>query len=248
MQDEQQPDLIGLSAAIVSAYVAKNHIQTVEISQLIASVHDALRNVAKPAPEPEKHKPPVPINKTIRPDYIISLEDGRRYKSLKRHLSSRGLTPEEYRKKWVKLRQGSIRVSEGAWSRPKEEGSEASGQERFRRRKALPSYLCPDWSSRSRACKSSLALPSAPSSTSRRKVGGAEQTSSIRHSKAPWHSVDFGRLYIGRPRHHCDGNRSSADARESSLQTAICQPLPSGASASSPTPLVGFAEASTDAI
>jgi predicted transcriptional regulator len=100
MQDEQQPDLIGLSAAIVSAYVAKNHIQTVEISQLIASVHDALRNVAKPAPQPEKHEPPVPINKTIRPDYIISLEDGRRYKSLKRHLSSRGLTPEEYRKKW----------------------------------------------------------------------------------------------------------------------------------------------------
>jgi predicted transcriptional regulator len=52
MQDEQQPDLIGLSAAIVSAYVAKNHIQTVEISQLIASVHDALRNVAKPARSP----------------------------------------------------------------------------------------------------------------------------------------------------------------------------------------------------
>src|SRR5829696_9522169 len=100
MQDEQHPDLVGLSAEIVSAYVAKNHIQTSEISQLIASVHDALRNVAKPAPEPEKHKPPVPINKTIRPDYIISLEDGRRYKSLKRHLSSRGLTPEQYRQKW----------------------------------------------------------------------------------------------------------------------------------------------------
>ena len=100
IQDEQPPDLVGLSAEIVSAYVAKNHIQTSEIPQLIASVHDALRNVAKPAPEPEKHEPPVPINKTIRPDYIISLEDGRRYKSLKRHLSSRGLTPEQYRKKW----------------------------------------------------------------------------------------------------------------------------------------------------
>ena len=75
MQDEQQPDLVGVSAEIVSAYVAKNHIQTSE-TQLIASVHEALRNVAKPAPEPEKHEPPVPINKTIRPDYIISLEDG----------------------------------------------------------------------------------------------------------------------------------------------------------------------------
>ena len=67
---------------------------------LIASVHGALRNVTKPAPQPEKHEPPVPINKTIRPDYIISLEDGRQYKSLKRHLSSRGLTPEQYRQKW----------------------------------------------------------------------------------------------------------------------------------------------------
>ena len=78
MQDEQQPGLVGLSAEIVSAYVAKNHIQTSEIPQLIASVHDA----------------------PIRPDYIISLEDGRQYKSLKRHLSSRGLTPEQYRQKW----------------------------------------------------------------------------------------------------------------------------------------------------
>src|SRR5215208_982862 len=109
MQDEQQPDLVNVSAEIVSAYVAKNHIQTSE-TQLIASVHEALRNVAKPAPEPEKHEPPVPINKTIRPDYIISLEDGRQYKSLKRHLSSRGLTPEQYRKKWG-LRTDSPMVS-----------------------------------------------------------------------------------------------------------------------------------------
>ena len=62
--------------------------------------HEGLKKVGEASPEPEKHEPPVPINKTIRPDYIISLEDGRRYKSLKRHLSSRGLTPEQYRKKW----------------------------------------------------------------------------------------------------------------------------------------------------
>jgi predicted transcriptional regulator len=48
----------------------------------------------------EELVPPVPINKTVRPDYIISLEDGRRYKSMRRHLSSRGLTPEQYRTKW----------------------------------------------------------------------------------------------------------------------------------------------------
>ena len=53
-----------------------------------------------PAQSNEKLTPPVPINKTIRPDYIISLEDGRRYKSMKRHLTGRGLTPEQYRTKW----------------------------------------------------------------------------------------------------------------------------------------------------
>ena len=99
MQEEQQPDLLALSAEIVSAYVANNHIQTPDIPQLIASVHGALRNVGQAATEPQRHEPPVPINKTIRPDYIISLEDGRRYKSLKRHLTSRGLTPEQYRQK-----------------------------------------------------------------------------------------------------------------------------------------------------
>ena len=66
MQDEQQPDLVGLSAEIVAAYVAKNQIQTADIPQLIASVHDALRNVAMPAPKLEKHEPLVPINKTTR--------------------------------------------------------------------------------------------------------------------------------------------------------------------------------------
>ena len=150
MQDKERPDLVGLSAEIVSAYVAKNHIQTSEIPQLIASVHDALRNVAKPAPQPEKHEPPVPINKTIRPDYIISLEDGRQYKSLKRHLSSRGLTPEQYRQKWglradypmvaANYAKNSIRVGEGDWPRPKEE-REASGQEGFRR--LTPSAMLP---------------------------------------------------------------------------------------------------------
>ncbi len=131
MQDEQQPDLVGLSAEILSAYVAKNHIQTSEISQLIASVHDALRNVAKPAPQPEKHEPPVLINKTIRPDYIISLEDGRQYKSLKPSIEPRphpGAVSKEVGPTTRlsdgcgQLRQGSVRVGEGNWSRPKGEG------------------------------------------------------------------------------------------------------------------------------
>jgi predicted transcriptional regulator len=62
-------------------------------------VHSALTNLGKPASE-AKAEPPVPIKQTIKPDYIISLEDGRRYKSMKRHLSSRGITPDQYRTKW----------------------------------------------------------------------------------------------------------------------------------------------------
>ena len=126
MQDEQQPDLVGLSAEIVSAYLAKNHIQTSEIPQLIASVHDALRNVAKPAPQPEKHEPPVPINKT----------DGRQYKSLKRHLSSRGLTPEQYRKKWGLRRDYPMVASSYTKARSELAKAIGLGQKRSGRKRA----------------------------------------------------------------------------------------------------------------
>ena len=66
------------------------------------SVHASIAGLSTPAAaqEPEKPVPPVSIKKSITPDYLISLEDGKRYKSLKRHLSGRGLTPDEYRAKW----------------------------------------------------------------------------------------------------------------------------------------------------
>jgi predicted transcriptional regulator len=96
------PDFVGLTADLVSAYVAHNAIQKSDIPGLIASVHASLTSLGAPkaAPEPEKPVPAVPIKKSITQDYLISLEDGRRYKSLKRHLSGRGLTPEQYREKW----------------------------------------------------------------------------------------------------------------------------------------------------
>ncbi|MGY2052394.1 MucR family transcriptional regulator [Methylobacterium sp. JK268] len=94
-------DLVGLTADIVSAFVAKNAVQPAQLPELIASTHAALQELSRPAVlEPEKPVPPVPIKKTVTPDAIISLEDGRPYKSLRRHLSSRGLTPEQYRAKW----------------------------------------------------------------------------------------------------------------------------------------------------
>ena len=97
---EETKNHVELTGDIVSAYVAANNIQRSELPGLIADVHSALTNLGKPASEPVKAEPPVPIKQTIKPDYIISLEDGRRYKSMKRHLSSRGLTPEQYREKW----------------------------------------------------------------------------------------------------------------------------------------------------
>ncbi|WP_280818968.1 MucR family transcriptional regulator [Methylobacterium variabile] len=93
--------MIGLAAAIVSAYVTRNNVPAGELPALISATHTALTRLSAPlAPVAEKPTPPVPIRKSVTPDYLISLEDGRQYKSLKRHLSSRGITPEEYRQKW----------------------------------------------------------------------------------------------------------------------------------------------------
>jgi predicted transcriptional regulator len=96
---EETKNRVELTADIVSAYVGASNIQRSELPGLIGDVHSALTNLGKPPVEP-KAEPPVPIKQTIKPDYIISLEDGRRYKSLKRHLRGRGLTPEQYREKW----------------------------------------------------------------------------------------------------------------------------------------------------
>jgi predicted transcriptional regulator len=95
------PHHIELAAEIVSAFVSNNNVTAEDLPGLIALVHGALENLGKPVrKEPEKLVPPMPIKKTITPDFLISLEDGKRYKSLKRHLSGRGLTPETYREKW----------------------------------------------------------------------------------------------------------------------------------------------------
>ena len=68
---------------------------------VIASVHAALQGLATPKQaEPEKPEPRVPIKKSVTPDFLISLEDGKKYKTLKRHLGKLGLTAEEYRAKW----------------------------------------------------------------------------------------------------------------------------------------------------
>ena len=101
MDEAVRSDYTPLTADIVSAYVSHNAIRSADLPDLISSVHQALQGLsASPQAEPEKREPPVSIRKSITPDFLISLEDGHRYKSLKRHLTGCGLSPEQYREKW----------------------------------------------------------------------------------------------------------------------------------------------------
>jgi len=98
-----EPNLIELSSDIVSAYVSHNAVSPVDLPKLIADVHRALQSLqSNEAPAPtEELKPAVPVRKSVSPDYIICLEDGKKFKSLKRHLRTHyNLSPEEYREKW----------------------------------------------------------------------------------------------------------------------------------------------------
>ena len=107
--DEHRPQdpLVALTANIVAAYVQKHVVPTTGLGDLISGVHDALRNTRQPRQVPaqelisEKQKPAVPVRKSITDEFIICLEDGQPYRSLKRHLGAKyGMTPEQYRAKW----------------------------------------------------------------------------------------------------------------------------------------------------
>lgn len=91
--------LLELTKTISSAYVSKNPVPLGELPNLIADVSAALIKLTA-GPEPEKPTPAANPKRTIFPDHIISLETGQKFKSLRRHLSSRGMTPEQYRAKW----------------------------------------------------------------------------------------------------------------------------------------------------
>ena len=94
---------IELTADIVSAYVSNNSVQANDIPSLINQVHSALLRVSSGQNEApmEPLKPAVPVKKSITPEYIVCLEDGKKFKSLKRHLRTQyNMTPEQYRDKW----------------------------------------------------------------------------------------------------------------------------------------------------
>jgi predicted transcriptional regulator len=93
--------LITLTAEIVSAYVAKNRLPQGGLADLIESVSRSIHKLGEPAAEPDANRPPaVNPKKSVHADYIVCLEDGRKFKSMKRHLALHGLTPQQYRVKW----------------------------------------------------------------------------------------------------------------------------------------------------
>ena len=101
---ENNNSLIELAAQIVAAYVGRNAVEQADLPKLITEVHRALEQVAGGAGRKDdghEPKPPVSVKKSITPDYLICLEDGKKFKSLKRHLRTRyDMSPEEYREKW----------------------------------------------------------------------------------------------------------------------------------------------------
>jgi predicted transcriptional regulator len=95
---------IQLAAEIAAAYISNNSVRSSELPGLIGDIHEALQRFSSgeaAAAESEKLTPAVPIKKSVMPDYVICLEDGRKFKSMKRHLRiAYNLTPDQYRAKW----------------------------------------------------------------------------------------------------------------------------------------------------
>jgi predicted transcriptional regulator len=95
---------VELAAEIVAAFVSYNPVPKSELPNLIEAVHSAVERLEKglesAPPQVEAKTPAVPIRRSITPDFLICLDDGKRFKSLRRHLTSLGLTPAQYRAKW----------------------------------------------------------------------------------------------------------------------------------------------------
>jgi len=103
-EDMENDNFIQLTAEIVSAYVSNNPVPAADMPGLINQVHAALLRVSGGHPEvqPEPLKPAISVKKSITPEYIVCLEDGKKFKSLKRHLRTQyNMTPEQYREKWA---------------------------------------------------------------------------------------------------------------------------------------------------
>lgn len=100
--DQEDDAIVQLTAEIVSAYVSNNSVRREDLAGLIGDVHAALRQApASKEAQPEPQEPAVPVRRSVSNDYIVCLEDGKKFKSLKRHLrTDHDMSPEEYRGKW----------------------------------------------------------------------------------------------------------------------------------------------------
>ena len=101
MENPGEDRLTQQTVDVVSAYVANNNVRTEDLANLINTVRSALSNAGATQAAPAKAEAPMSWKKAIKPDYIISFEDGKHYKSMKRHLTRHGLTPQQYREKWA---------------------------------------------------------------------------------------------------------------------------------------------------
>ena len=94
-------DILALTAKIVAAHVSNNTVPLADLPGLIHQVHQALSGVGSSATAAPRPEPAVPVKKSVMPDYIVCLEDGKKLKMLKRHLKTAyNLTPEQYRERW----------------------------------------------------------------------------------------------------------------------------------------------------
>lgn len=100
---DQTELLVTLTSDIVAAHVSNNSVAVNDVAALIANVHGALAGLTRPVEVPaQKPEPAVSVRSSIKPDYIVCLEDGKKLKMLKRHLMTHyGMTPEDYRAKWA---------------------------------------------------------------------------------------------------------------------------------------------------
>ncbi len=135
MSEAETAALIEMTVEVVAAYVTKNHVRAAELPDLISTIHASLSGMGS-APEPvvvpAKLEPPVSIKKSVTDDYLISMEDGRQYKSLKRHLGKLGLTPQTYREKWGLPRD--YPMTSPAYSRQRSELARSLGLGSVRRK------------------------------------------------------------------------------------------------------------------
>jgi predicted transcriptional regulator len=96
-----QLDVLGLTAQIVSAHVSNNSVTTEALPSLIQDVYRTLQNIGQQPVQADKPQPAVPVKKSVFPDYIVCLEDGKKLKMLKRHLKTAyNMSPEQYRERW----------------------------------------------------------------------------------------------------------------------------------------------------